>query len=174
MDTQNNALPATIPNLQALNANSDAWLTSRARIVLLASESIALTDGFVEARDGVVTLKGTVGTYAEQQRAGEAVSAIDGVKGVRNFLKVMGAKPDRQKDAEIKERVEHALRKDPSLDGLKVEGVDHGVVRMTGKGVTMTGRLRAIELVWNVPGLLNEAEDGHETKQSKNPGNTAA
>lgn len=66
---------------------------------------------------------------------------------------VKGAQPAREMDrpdAVLKERVEAALKRDHNkkLDGLTVVNVNHGLITMEGTGVTMTGRLRAIELAW--------------------------
>jgi osmotically-inducible protein OsmY len=159
-------LTVTPPHIKGMAESPDVWLTTRARIVLLTTEGVTVSDGFIEAHGGVVTLRGTVSTRAEQEKAGLAVGGIDGVKAVRNFVRVVEPKSKakaKPTDQEIKERVEKALMADKTLEGLKVAAVDHGVVRMSGQGVSLTGRLRAIELAWNVAGVASEGETDKPT-----------
>lgn len=68
-------------------------------------------------------------------------------------------------DALLKERLEAALRleRDRSLQGLKVKGVSHGAIQMDATGLTMTGRLRAIQLAWDI------AEETHLRENSSAP-----
>jgi len=147
----------TLSGKEAMGASHDAWLTDRARIVLQATDGIRLNESVAETTHGVVTLHGRVGSPEQRAKAGLAVAAIDGVLGVRNLLEVApevemprSGKAGEPADSVIKENVEAVLHSEGgrALQGLKVTDVDHGVVHMSGKGMTMTNRLRALELAW--------------------------
>ena len=162
-----------VPHLAGVNApepSPDVSLANRANIVLKTTDGVNLIDGSVETNQGVVTLKGRVKTAAQRAHAGLAVASIDGVQGVRNLIEVdAGLEPQpvlgeaRPTDEVLKERVEAAIKSesenDKKLEGLKVTGVNHGVVHMSGQGVTMTGRLRAVELAWNAAESVEEPQE---------------
>jgi hypothetical protein len=71
-------------------------------------------------------------------------------------------------DAVLKEKVEAALKRDhdKKLDGLTVVDVNHGLIHMEGTGVTMTGRLRAVELAWKA---AEEAASNEEIRRRIEP-----
>ena len=75
---------------------SDVWLTSKAKIALLAADGVSVTAVHVDTVDGAVTLHGKVKTDAEKEKATLAVRSVDGVKSVRNLLQVL---PDGFKGA---------------------------------------------------------------------------
>lgn len=161
---------------QPLPNTTDAAIGVRANIVLKTLKGVSIIDGMASAAHSVITLRGRVRTSAERARAGLAVASIDGVQGVRNLLELerVGTSPPNGEthgpgsvesdpplpDQTIKERLEAALRADNSrkLAGVKVTDVNHGVVHMTGRDVTMSGRWRAVELAWNAAG--SAPEDG--------------
>jgi osmotically-inducible protein OsmY len=110
-------------------------------------ETVALFGTSVGEEPETVTLFGTsVGEEPE-------TVALFGTSVVEEpaTVTLSGTSESAPTDNVIKENVEAALRINGgrALRGLKVTGVDHGVVHMSGKGVTMTGRLRAVELAWD-------------------------
>jgi osmotically-inducible protein OsmY len=156
------------PTARDIRLTPDTSLAIRANIVLQTSEGVL--EGVAEALHGVITLRGRARSASERAKAGLAVANIDGAQGVRNLLQlveeapselqlegVRGPGPDSEAESKtdspaddlLKERVEAALKSEPNTDAVKVLGVNHGVVHMSGEGVTMTGRLRAVELAWN-------------------------
>ena len=160
MNAGKTAMTLTLTARDAIGVSHDTSLTDRANIVLHTTSGVHLLDGSAETTHGVVTLRGRVASQPQRATAGLAVAAIDGVLGVRNLLEVDPAlevaTPSARTAAEpadsvIKENVEAALHVEGgrALEGLKVTDVDHGVVHMSGKGVTITNRLRAVELAWN-------------------------
>jgi osmotically-inducible protein OsmY len=81
--------------------------------------------------DGVVTLKGTVGSLAHRRLADVLAWWTPGTCGVRNFLHVV---PDEQDtDAEVNDALRIVLDKDPWLDAAAI------AVRVTGRVVTLEG-----------------------------------
>jgi osmotically-inducible protein OsmY len=86
----------------------------------------------VSVDDGIVTLRGTVGTYAEKREAKKAAERVWGVKAVHNDLDVRFLDNFEHDDAELRGSVMQALMLDslvPSTIDVKVED---GVVTLTG------------------------------------------
>jgi len=71
---------------------SDGWLTSKIYADFIDENALEGSDIDVDVDAGVATLKGTVPTQAASARAAEVAKGIDGVKSVRNNLKVTGKK----------------------------------------------------------------------------------
>lgn len=71
---------------------SDGWLTSKIYADFIDEDALEGSDIDVDVNAGVVTLKGTVPTQAGSARAADVAKAIDGVKSVRNSLKVTARK----------------------------------------------------------------------------------
>lgn len=76
---------------QAGQAIDDATLTARVKAQLAMDEGLrTITTINVDSDDGVVRLSGTVPSEEAKQRAERAASQADGVRTVRNNLKVEG------------------------------------------------------------------------------------
>jgi hyperosmotically inducible protein len=67
---------------------SDGWMTSKIYSQFIAEDALEDSDIDVDVDNGVVTLEGTVPTQAGSTRAAAIAKATDGVKSVRNNLKV--------------------------------------------------------------------------------------
>jgi hyperosmotically inducible protein len=79
-DTHDSAEPVT-----------DSWITTKVKTDLLTSKNVPGTEVMVETVNGVVTLKGTVATQAEYDKALRVTKGIKGVKSVDSSgLKVAG------------------------------------------------------------------------------------
>ena len=70
---------------------NDAWLWTKARFDLAAEDDLRDSTINVDVDNGVVTLTGTVASAAQKTRAEQSVKALDGVKSVKNQLKVAAA-----------------------------------------------------------------------------------
>ena len=66
----------------------DSATTSEIKAKLLADDLVPSRKVKVETTDGVVQLSGTVGSKAQAERAESIAKAVDGVKSVKNDLKV--------------------------------------------------------------------------------------
>jgi hyperosmotically inducible periplasmic protein len=128
-------------------AVSDAWLTSAAKVRLLAAE-VSAFDVNVDTRGGVVTLFGTVGSETEKRAAESTVKQVDGVSSVRNELQVVAATRQEaveRKDDEIEETVSKRLADRPELSDADIDiQVENGVVRLTGRVDSQIDRLAAL------------------------------
>lgn len=67
---------------------NDSWLWFKTRAALLTTDDLRESTVNVDVVNDVVTLKGTVETAAEKTKAEQVAKAIDGVKSVKNELKV--------------------------------------------------------------------------------------
>ncbi|MFN6964684.1 MAG: BON domain-containing protein [Pyrinomonadaceae bacterium] len=67
---------------------NDMWLWVKTRASLMGADDLRESTINVDVVDAVVTLKGTVGSAAQKTKAEQVAKAIEGVKSVRNELKV--------------------------------------------------------------------------------------
>ena len=141
----------------------DSWITTTAKIALLTTDGFSVNGAAVDTIDGNVTIHGTVGTTADQSRAEQAVRKVEGVKSVKNLLKVVpGSMKDAavaSTDSDIQGRVEASLKTDSKMDDVKVASVKSGVVLLSGKTANLTEKLRAIENAYSVNGVQRVASE---------------
>jgi hyperosmotically inducible protein len=71
---------------------SDAVITTKVKAAIVAEKSLSALDIAVETNNGVVTLTGTVATAAQSDNATHVARGIEGVKQVKNNLKVDASK----------------------------------------------------------------------------------
>jgi len=143
-------------SLNAAPSSDDAWLVTKARMVLLTIEGVSVKDLDVEAGGGAVTLHGKVRTAVEKTKVGYAVSAIAGVKSVSNLIQVLPQAFDggaKMSDGAVRHAVDTALKADHLLGGVTATSVNNGVVLLGGTAVGAEETRRAIELAWSVPGV---------------------
>ncbi len=108
----------------------------------------------VSAVNGVVTLTGSVGTYAEKADATDDAWTAPGVIDVVNNLSVVPRFV--RDDAEVANDVRAALRTDPAIDATNVQvSVVNGTVSLRGTVPTSYQVRRAANNAWGVPGVLN-------------------
>ncbi|TWI05757.1 hyperosmotically inducible protein [Luteimonas cucumeris] len=84
------------PMAQANEPVTDAWITTKVKADLLATDGVAGTDINVDTQNGVVTLRGTVKSQAEADRAAEIARGIEGVTRVDSQLSTSTATGTRQ------------------------------------------------------------------------------
>ena len=66
----------------------DGWLWTKTRFELAAADDLRDSTINVDVENAVVTLSGTVATAAQKAKAEATAKSIEGVKSVRNLLKV--------------------------------------------------------------------------------------
>ncbi len=155
---------AGIVATRAAAAQPDAWITTKAKLVLLTTEGVSATAVNVDTVNGQVTLHGKVRSAQEKEKAQAAVWGIDGVQGVRNLLQVVAAQHEntmQASDNDVKTQVENALRADRSLrdSSISVQSVNNGVVLLGGTAKTMMDHLSAVEVAAGVPGVRRVASE---------------
>ena len=94
---------------------------------------VETTEVGVEVDDGVITLTGSVDSYAKKYAAERAAQRVDGVKAVANDLLVHPAGLGERTDTDIAHAAVDALRWNASVPTEAIEvSVDHGVVTLRG------------------------------------------
>ena len=154
--------PAGDAPSSASDTMSDMWITSAAKVHLIADEQTPATEINIDTRSGVVTMFGIVPSEAAKRAAEVDVKKVSGVKSVRNELQVVPASAKevvKEKDEDIKDRV--AKRVDETVsDGSDVDvEVKNGVVRLTGKVKGQTDRLSALSTARSTPGVRSVVDD---------------
>jgi osmotically-inducible protein OsmY len=87
----------------------------------------------VTARDGVVTLTGYVGSYAEKIGAERIVSSVRGVRGIAQEIQVRLPSDKKNSDEEIARRILDILAWDSALALARIKiKVEHGFVTLSG------------------------------------------
>jgi len=66
----------------------DGWLWTKTRFDLAAADDLRDSTINVDVENAVVTLSGTVATAQQKAKAESTAKAVEGVKGVKNMLKV--------------------------------------------------------------------------------------
>jgi osmotically-inducible protein OsmY len=112
------------------------------------SESIA-----VSVEDGVVTLRGTVGSFRQKIEAERAAGRIRGVVLVENELEVKILAGERREDADLRGDVLRALLLDSHLPTSVDATVQDGRVTLTGDVDWQYQRNEAVFVAGNVPGV---------------------
>jgi osmotically-inducible protein OsmY len=107
----------------------------------------------VLADDGVVTLRGTVLTFAQKRDADRAARRVRGVTGVQNELEVVLPTEQRRADAELRGAVLQALALDTHLPDSVDAHADGGWITLTGTAAAHYQRVEAEHIVERVPGV---------------------
>ena len=109
----------------------------------------------VSVDDGVVTLRGTVGSFREKQDAKHDAERIYGVKDVKNELEVRILTEHRRSDAELRGSVLQAMMLDSLVPSTIDAKVDDGVVTLTGTANWQFERDEAEFVAANILGVIS-------------------
>ena len=113
---------------------SDAQLQNDVMTELEWEPSVHAAQIGVEVKDGVVTLAGEVGSYAEKWHAERAAQRVAGVKALAVGMTVRLAGLDKRTDADIARSVENALEWTTFLPANSVKTmVEGGWVTLSGE-----------------------------------------
>jgi hyperosmotically inducible periplasmic protein len=143
----------------APSGTSDAWLALKVRTALLYHREVSSADTRVDVADGVVTLSGQASSQARKELAGEIAGNLEGVREVRNGLKVV-AGPGRRTlgeridDASVTAQVKAVLlgHRGTHLLATRVR-TERGVVHLAGKAGSPAERELVSRLVAGVKGV---------------------
>jgi osmotically-inducible protein OsmY len=113
----------------------------------------------VSADDGVVTLRGTVGSFREKRDARQDVERVYGVKKVENELDVRILNKDRRADAELRGDVLQALMLNGVVPSTIDAKVDAGNVKLTGKANWQFQRDEAESVAGSILGIVGVADE---------------
>lgn len=154
------------------NLASDAWITTKVKVALMADPGIAPTRVNVDTTEGVVTLFGSVDKEEDRARAASEVQKIDGVKRVVNELQVVpavAAERVEESDDKLTEAVRKRFAERESLSDSDIDvATENGVVRLTGTVASQRDRVTALTLARNTHGVRSVLDDLELTRQAAN------
>jgi osmotically-inducible protein OsmY len=105
----------------------------------------------VVARDGWVTLEGSVEWNYQRDRAVQVVRRVRGVKGVTNLIELQPRVPP----VEIKQKIEQAFRRSAELDANRITvETEGGVVALRGSVHSWAERQEAERVAWATPSVV--------------------
>lgn len=107
----------------------------------------------VSAEDGIVTLRGTVGSLPQKLVAGHDTKHIEGVRAVKNLLEVHPVIGDRHNDAELRAAVLQALMLNSLIPSTIDAQAKDGIVTLSGRAYWHFERQEAEKVAANVPGV---------------------
>jgi osmotically-inducible protein OsmY len=119
---------------------------------LMLDGSVPMTVG-AEARDGVVTLTGTVKWHYQREAAESRTASVTGVVGIDNAVALAQA-PDAHAAADA---ISRAFRRDAMLDadGLSVETFSGGLVILSGTVGSWAAHDHAVAAAWSAAGVTD-------------------
>jgi osmotically-inducible protein OsmY len=114
--------------------STDGQVRDDVRAALAADQRLPYADEIaVDVYDSVVTLRGTVGSFAQQRAAVADARGTDGVIGAYDALEVRLLNDDRRKDAEIRGAALQRLNWDPEIPGFALDvKVEDGWLTLKG------------------------------------------
>jgi osmotically-inducible protein OsmY len=128
----------------------------------------------IKAKDGVVTLTGTVSEESHKSLAEETVAGLPEVKSVDNKLEVKGERPAEKSDAWILTKVKTTLLFHRSVSGIKTEiDVKDGIVTLRGEADNQAQKELTTEYAMDIEGVkdvkneMTVAKTSKETKETK-------
>ncbi len=145
-------------------ANSDAWLGAKVKFTLLLHRNVSGSNTEVDAKDGIVTLRGEAASEAQKELTTEYAKDVEGVKDVKNEMTVgtesktgkktpmtMGEKID---DASITAQVKMSLLYHHSTSALNTTvTTKEGVVTVGGKARNAAEKDLVTKLASDIQGV---------------------
>ena len=121
---------------------------------------VAPTEIGVQVKNGIVTLAGTVDSWAKVRAAAEAAHRVSGVLDVANDLVVNPAGGAHRSDADIAQAVRHALEWDVTVPDRQIHStVSGGIVTLEGTVASWSQRADAERAVERLTGVKRVAND---------------
>jgi osmotically-inducible protein OsmY len=142
---------------------------------LLWDPKVDATEIAVSVDRGVVTLRGTVGSFREKLEAQQDAKRVYGVKDVKNELEVRILTKHRREDAELRGAVLQALMLDSTVPSTIDATVDNGDVTLTGtanwkyqtdEAQFVVGNIRGVVTVGNKVELVAPGPTAHDVHRS--------
>jgi osmotically-inducible protein OsmY len=113
----------------------------------------------VSADEGVVTLRGTVGSFHQKRQARKAAERVNGVLEVKNGLTVRLMTQQTREDAEIRADVLRALALDAQIPDTVDARVSYGNVTLSGYATWQFERDAAERVAGRVAGVLGVLDE---------------
>jgi osmotically-inducible protein OsmY len=140
------------------SAASDTWITTAAKVRLIANSETPGFDINVDTRNGIVTLFGVVASPNVKQTAEAEVRKVGGVKNVVNDLQVVAeARQDRveHQDAQITTAIQSRFDANSGLEDSTIDvAVSNGVARLTGSVKSRGDQVTALTVARSTVGVV--------------------
>ena len=140
------------------SAAGDTWITTAAKVRLIASSNTPGFDINVDTNNGIVTLFGVVASEQAKRAAEAEVRKVGGVKNVVNDLQVVAeAKQDRveRKDDQVSKAIQSRI---DAISGLEDSDIDvevsNGVARLTGTVESRSDQVAALTVTRATAGVV--------------------
>jgi len=142
--------------------HSDAWLGAQVRTTLRLHRNVSDCEASVQVNQGMVLLRGEVGSQAQLKLVIDHVMNVPGIKGVKNEMTVaeFATDPVERIDGNIDDVSVNALVKWCLLShrgtrtlNTKVE-TKNGIVTLRGLATISDHSSRAAELIADIPGVV--------------------
>ncbi len=168
MNKRSNMLRATLFAVGALMATGgcsmsrapaaqvdDALLHTKVGARLTADPDVRRYEIDVDVLNGVVTLRGIVGTEEERQEALRLARDTSGVKEVRNEIQLESEVPESDKsDLVMRTKIGTQLAADPDVRRIDIDiDVEEGVVTLSGVVADKKARDEAVRIAKSVEGV---------------------
>ena len=133
---------------------SDSTLEKAVMDALADNRRVHADEIAVQAIDGAVILRGTVGSLVQQAEAARTARRVLGVRNVEDQLQVRPMGPDERADADTKAAVLAALIDDDDLHAADIDvKADDGTVTLSGLVEFARSRDRAERVALGVAGV---------------------
>jgi len=168
------AIPVVIAALTLLTfsppvlaANTDSSIESAANTSHMFNSYLKDDDIKVQAKDGEVTLTGSVATETHKSMAGETVSNLPDVKTVDNQLEVNGEQPSKMSDAWLLTKVKTTLLFHRSVSASTKVDVKDGIVTLGGAADNQAQKELTTEYATDIDGVKDVRNEMTVAKSSK-------
>ena len=143
-------------------ANSDKWIVRKVKFTLLFHRHVSAVDTTVEAKDGIVTLRGEASSLAQKELTTEYAKDIEGVKEVKNEMTVAATPKLAERtasqlidDASVTAQVKLALATHRSTSAIKTKvETRKGEVTLTGIAKNAAEKSLVTKLVTDIHGVI--------------------
>jgi len=139
------------------SAARDMWITSAAKMRLMANSETPALEISVDTSDGIVTLFGTVPSERVKQAASEEVRKVGGVRSVKNDLQIVAEEKAAQvaeSDGDVKAAIQKRLEARSDLEDSDIDvDVSNGVARLTGSVDSQVDRMTALTVARATSGV---------------------
>jgi osmotically-inducible protein OsmY len=145
------------------SAAADTWITTAAKVRLIASSDTPGFDINVDTNNGIVTLFGVVASAQAKRAAEVEVRKVGGVKNVVNDLQVVAkANQDRveREDDEVSKAIQARIDAIGGLEGSDIDiAVSNGVARLTGTVKSRSDQVAALTVTRSTAGVVRVIDE---------------
>jgi osmotically-inducible protein OsmY len=157
-----------VTSLPAYAAKTDSRIEKSAQQSYVFKTYLQGDDIKIQAKDGAVTLMGSVSEESHKSLAQETVAGLPGVKSVDNKLEVKGAPPSANSDAWVLDKVKLTLLFHRSVSAGKTEvDVKDGIVTLRGEAASQAQKELTTEYAKDVEGVKDVTNEMTVTKSPK-------